>query len=170
MTYKIHECQIECFTDLANKTVFILFDWVFKDCLLCCHCFAFTISCLMFYIEILYLLQFLVLTWGRTPWKFLTDDLVFISKIFTIYYFCVYLIGDIFSRWACVVQVWNIILLNKHLFGDFLDLLNLRVTFGLLGKFLITISLDVIYVWTVELYPTQIRYVLLCFSFFTYLM
>ena len=87
-----------------------------------------------------------------------------------IYYFCVYLIGDIFSRWACVVQVWNIILLNKHLFGDFLDLLNLRVTFGLLGKFLITISLDVIYVWTVELYPTQIRYVLLCFSFFTYLM
>ena len=167
MTYKIHECQIECFTDLANKTVFILFDWVFKDCLLCCHCFAFTISCLMFYRNNL-LIAISGFNLGPNSVKVFNRWLGFYLQ--NIYYFCVYLIGDIFSRWACVVQVWNIILLNKHLFGDFLDLLNLRVTFGLLGKFLITISLDVIYVWTVELYPTQIRYVLLCFSFFTYLM
>lgn len=36
-------------------------------------------------------------------------------------------------------------------------LMNTRLTFGLAGKFFITLAYDVIYTWTVELYPTQIR-------------
>ncbi|XP_066936713.1 solute carrier family 22 member 15-like [Clytia hemisphaerica] len=36
-------------------------------------------------------------------------------------------------------------------------LINVRLTLGLFGKFFITLAYDVIYTWTVELYPTQIR-------------
>lgn len=35
--------------------------------------------------------------------------------------------------------------------------LNMRLVFGLLGKLLLTFAYDVIYTWTVELYPTLIR-------------
>ena len=38
-----------------------------------------------------------------------------------------------------------------------LDLVNMRVAFGLLGKLFLTMSYDCIYTWTVEMYPTQIR-------------
>jgi len=40
----------------------------------------------------------------------------------------------------------------------FVGLLYTKLTFGLAGKFFITLAYDVIYTWTVELYPTQIRY------------
>ena len=48
----------------------------------------------------------------------------------------------------------------------FLGLLGVRLTFGLLGKFFLTLAYDVIYTWTVELFPTQIRYF---FTFFIFL-
>lgn len=46
------------------------------------------------------------------------------------------------------------------------DLINTRLFFGLAGKFFLTLSYDVIYTWTVELYPTQIRWVFLIVHLF----
>jgi len=37
------------------------------------------------------------------------------------------------------------------------NLRNTRVAFGLFGKFFLTLGYDVIFTWSIELYPTQIR-------------
>ena len=50
---------------------------------------------------------------------------------------------------SMIIGIFNIIFL--------LDLIGLRVFFGILGKFSITMSFNSIYTWSTEIYPTVIR-------------
>ena len=42
----------------------------------------------------------------------------------------------------------------------FSDWPNVRVALGVFGKFFVATSFDAIYTWSVEIYPTVVRYVL----------